>query len=188
MTHTRQLSFCQDGAAGIAPSVAESFIAGATIDIVLDEAPRYLKPSSGAEVRDLIEQAISLAKTSGDYATFRTAYHSQFRRPIACDTRETVPATLALCYLAQGNPREAIIYGANFGRDTDTIATMAGAICGALHGVDGLPAAWVTKMQANSFGNQSQLAGALVAVAIHKAQAESAAWHYLLTQTEGNSV
>lgn len=187
LIHTGDVSFCQDGAAIIAAAVAASFMEDATIDKVLAEATRYLKPSSGAEVRTLIEQALALAKESNDYQTFRTAYHSHFRRAITCDTRETVPATLALCYLAQGNPRTAIIYGANFGRDTDTIATMAGAICGALHGVDGLPAAWITKIQTNSFGDQSQLASALVAVAISKAQAESAAWQYLLTQTtEGN--
>ncbi len=186
LIHTGDVSFCQDGAAAIAAAVAAAFMADATSETVLAEATRYLKPKSGAEVRDLIEQALSLAKTSGDYETFRAAYHSQFRRPIACDTRETVPATLALCALAQGNPRTAISYGANFGRDTDTIATMAGAICGALHGVDGLPPAWVTKMQANSFGDQQGLARRLVDVAIRKAQAERVAWHQLLIHTGNN--
>jgi ADP-ribosylglycohydrolase len=51
-----------------------------------------------------------------------------------CDSRETIPATLALCLLADGDPTLVVIYDANFGRDTDTIATMAGAICGALKG------------------------------------------------------
>ncbi|MEZ4680744.1 MAG: ADP-ribosylglycohydrolase family protein [Caldilineaceae bacterium] len=150
------------------------------MESVLDAAVRYLKPISGAEVRTLIEDALALAQSTGDYEAFRAAYHERFRRPIACDTRETVPATMALCYLAKGDPREAIIYGANFGRDTDTIATMAGAICGALTGIAGLPAAWVAKIAQNSFGDQQRLAGTLIDVAMRKARAEGAAWGWVL--------
>ncbi len=180
LIHTGDVAFCQDGAAAIAAAVAAGFAPDATIDSVLDAALRYLKPISGTEVRTLIAEAIALAQSSGEYETFRSAYHERFRRPIACDSRETVPATLALCWLAQGNPRDVIIYGANFGRDTDTIATMAGAICGALMGVDALPTPWVAKIQENSFGDQAQLAATLVAVAMRKAESEWAAWGVLL--------
>ncbi|MCB0184334.1 MAG: ADP-ribosylglycohydrolase family protein, partial [Caldilineaceae bacterium] len=176
LIHTGDVAFCQDGAAAIAAAVAAGLAGDATLDTVLAAAVRYLKPISGVEVRELIEEALSLAQSTGDYEAFRSAYHERFRRPIACDTRETVPATLALCSLANGDPRLAIVYGANFGRDTDTIATMAGAICGALRGVDGLPERWVAKIMQNSFGDQAQLAAKLVAVAQHKAAAESAAW------------
>lgn len=185
LIHTGDVAFCQDGAAAIAAAVAASFPADATIESVLEAAVRYLKPTSGAEVRTLIEQAIDLAAVSSDYHAFRTAYHAEFRRAIACDTRETVPATLALCYLAKGNPRDAIIYGTNFGRDTDTIATMAGAICGALAGVAGLPASWRTKIADNSFGDQAALATKLLAVARHKAQTECTAWAMLTTESDG---
>jgi ADP-ribosylglycohydrolase len=180
LIHTGDVAFCQDGAAAIAAAVAAAFCADATVESVLDAAVRYLKPLSGAEVRDLIIEALALAQATDDYEAFRSAYHARFRRPIACDTRETVPATMALCYLANGDPRMAIIYGANFGRDTDTIATMAGAICGALTGVAGLPAGWVAKIQENSFGDQAQLAGTLVDVAMRKAKAEGAAWGRVL--------
>ena len=97
-----------------------------------------------------------------------------------------MPATLALCYLAKGNPRDAIIYGANFGRDTDTIATMAGAICGTLSGVMALPEKWVAKIEKNSFGDQQQLADKLITVALRKAQAESTTWNNLLVQLDIN--
>ncbi len=180
LIHTGDVAFCQDGAAAIAAAVAAAFCADATVENVLDAAVRYLKPLSGAEVRDLITEALALAQATGDYEAFRSAYHERFRRPIACDTRETVPATMALCWLAKGNPRDAIIYGANFGRDTDTIATMAGAICGALTGVAGLPAGWVAKIAQNSFGDQQHLAGRLVDVAMRKAKAEGAAWGRVL--------
>ena len=180
LIHTGDVSFCQDGAAAVAAAVAAGFSPQATLETVLEAATRYLKPTSGAEVRDLIQQALSLAQETADYHAFRTAYHARFRRPIMCDTRETVPATLAICYLAQGNPQQAIIYGANFGRDTDTIATMAGAICGSFSGSEGLPAAWIDKAQNNSFGNQAQLAATLTDVARSKATAEISAWRHLV--------
>ena len=176
LIHTGDVSFCQDGAAAIAAAVAAGFAEDATVESALDAAVRYLKPISGTEVRELIEQAIALAKEAEDYQTFRAAYHAQFRRPIACDTRETVPATLALCYLSQGDPKMAIIYGANFGRDSDTIATMAGAICGALQGTATYPASWIDKVQSNSFGDQHQLAQKLMQVAGQKGQNEIARW------------
>lgn len=180
LIHTGDVAFCQDGAAAIAAAVAAAFAPDATLDTVLDAATRYLKPTSGAEVRDLIRNAIDLARRTGDYKVFRDAYHAAFRRPIACDTRETVPAVFALCYLAKGNPVDAIIYGANFGRDTDTIATMAGAICGALTGAaGGLPKNWIGRAESYSARNQHELAEALVRVAKRKAQAESATWQWL---------
>lgn len=181
LIHTGDVAFCQDGAAVIAAAVAAAFAPDATVESVLDAAVRYLKPLSGAEVRTLTEEAFALARESDDYTTFRAAYHERFRRPIACDTRETVPATLALCYLAKGDPRDAIIYGANFGRDTDTIATMAGAICGALTGMAGLPTAWVAKIQNNSFGDQATLAEKLVEVARRKARTEYTKLEMLLS-------
>lgn len=183
LIHTGDVAFCQDGAAAVAAAVAAAFAPAATLDTVLDAATRYLKPTSGAEVRDLIRNAVDLARRTGEYKIFRDAYHAAFRRPIACDTRETVPAVFALCYLAKGKPADAIIYGANFGRDTDTIATMAGAICGALTGAaSGLPKSWIGRAESYSARNQQELATALVAVTQRKAQAEIATWQTLASQ------
>lgn len=180
LIHTGDVSFCQDGAAAIAAAVAAGFAPGATVADVVDAATKYLKAISGTEVRELIQQAIALADETKEYRAFRSAYHSRFSRPIVCDTRETVPATLALCYLAQGDPKEAIIFGANFGRDADTIATMAGAICGALSGAERLPSKWIEKIQSNSFGDQKELANKLMQVAMKKAKTERSNWQVLL--------
>jgi ADP-ribosylglycohydrolase len=49
--------------------------------------------------------------------------------------------------LARGDIRLAVEYGANFGRDTDTIATMAGALCGAA-AAGALPEAWLRQLGA----------------------------------------
>jgi hypothetical protein len=54
-----------------------------------------------------------------------------------------VPAALALTVLADGDPRIAVEQAANFGRDTDTIATMTGAVCAALSGPASIPSPWL---------------------------------------------
>jgi ADP-ribosylglycohydrolase len=48
---------------------------------------------------------------------------------------ESVAAAMGIVYLAQGDPMKAIRFGANIGGDTDTIAAIAGQICGAFRGI-----------------------------------------------------
>lgn len=47
---------------------------------------------------------------------------------------ESVPAALALVYLAKGEPMACAGYCANIGGDTDTLGAMACGICGAVKG------------------------------------------------------
>jgi ADP-ribosylglycohydrolase len=89
---------------------------------------------------------------------------------VISDSRETVPCSLALFYLARGSVRQAIVYAANFGRDADTIGAMTGAIGGAFQGVDGLGSDWVTKATA-ALPGQDELARKLARVTVGKAQA-----------------
>ena len=49
---------------------------------------------------------------------------------------ESIASAFGLVVLSEGNPMLAIQYGANLGGDTDTIAAVAGAICGAWKGID----------------------------------------------------
>jgi ADP-ribosylglycohydrolase len=52
---------------------------------------------------------------------------------------ETVPAAIALFVAAGGDPEQAVTGGANIGGDTDTIASIAGALSGALRGIEHVP-------------------------------------------------
>jgi ADP-ribosylglycohydrolase len=47
---------------------------------------------------------------------------------------ESVACAFGLVALAEGDPMQAIRFGANLGGDTDTMAALAGAICGAWRG------------------------------------------------------
>ena len=179
LIHTGEVSFCQDGAVAIAAAVAEAFSPHASVTSVLEASTAFLKPESGRLMADLIRNALELAEEAGEYEAFRSAYHGSFRQAIACDSRETVPAALALVKLAGGDIVKAVTYGANFGRDTDTIATMAGAICGALRGASGIPKEWLEKVDRHASRNQRELAAELVAVGKKKAENELRAWGLL---------
>lgn len=57
-------------------------------------------------------------------------------------TAESVPAAFAMIAAGRGQVRESIIGAVNLGNDTDTVATIVGAITGTMHGVDGVPPEW----------------------------------------------
>ena len=170
--HIHDVGFCQDAAAAIAAAIAEALAPEATIESVLAASRAFVKPWSGSEMLGLIDKAIGVAREN-DYKAFRAIYHREFRCPIACDSRETIPATLALCLLAQGDPERAVELGANFGRDSDTIACMAGYICGALSGRAATPK---QRIPETISGPTANLAAALVATGREKAAGERASW------------
>ncbi|MGH2370342.1 MAG: ADP-ribosylglycohydrolase family protein [Chloroflexota bacterium] len=147
--HNGASGFCRDAACAMAAAVAAAFRVDATPASVVAAATAHLLPVSAREMRERIRETLALADETGDYEAFRATYYERHRYPTASDSRETVPATFALFTLAGGDPERAILYGANFGRDADTIATMVGGLAGALHGAAGLPWRWVEKVEAN---------------------------------------
>ncbi len=172
LLHVGELGFCQDAAGAVGAAMAAALSPGASLEGVLEAALASIRPWSGREMRELIEEALSLARASGDYKNFRAAYHARFRRAVICDSRETVPATLAIVLLAEGDPWTAAVLGANFGRDADTIACMAAGLCGALAGLDEAAAAKLALLPAERLAAQRELARDLVAVRHAKAEAE----------------
>jgi hypothetical protein len=118
-----------------------------------------------------IEGALSLAQHTGEYLAFREALYAdpdRFFCRITCDSRETIPLTLALFSLGEGDLERCVCYAANLGRDADTIGTMVGAITGALGGVPGIRADWVARAHQVSATDQHELALRLAGAAIEK--------------------
>ncbi len=163
LIHAGETTCCRDGACAMAAAVAEAMNPEATVDSVVKASTAYLHRISSKVMIKRIEETIAFAREAGDYNTFREKYYESFLYDVMCDSRETVPCSLALFYLAGGDPVKSIIYGANFGRDTDTIATMAGAIGGAFKGVDSLRSDWVEKIKRDN-PEQEELAEKLVNV------------------------
>ena len=168
LIHAGDSTFCRDGACVIASAVAEAVTPGATVDSVVDASVRYLHRDSSAVMLTRIRETLDMVSETGTYEAFRARYYETSLGDIVSDSRETVPCVLALLILSGGDTVKAIEYGANFGRDADTIATMVGAICGALNGVDSLKPEWV-KQLADRLPGQELLAEQLAQIALDKA-------------------
>jgi ADP-ribosylglycohydrolase len=169
LIHVGEVDFCQDAAAVIAAAVAVGLRPGVGISEACAIALRSLHPVSGGCMRSLIDDALSLVSSCSDYREFRDRYHAGRRQTILCDARETVPAAVALAVLAEGQLLRAVEYGANFGRDADTIASMAGALCGAVGEAQPLPAAWTDRLGPEAMGSAVRLAEDLATAARAKA-------------------
>jgi len=178
--------FPQDGASVIAAAVAEAFNTDATVDSIVEAAGAYIPKRS--EVLTGINYAMRLAHEAKDYTVFRQRFYEGLEaepgdplvdpRPVlplgpkykskryATDPRESVPVALAILWLNQGDPTRTILDCANFGRDSDTIATMAGAISGAFKGIDAFPSEWIDTVQRVNQPDQVELSKHIYQVVI----------------------
>ena len=178
LIHTHDVGFCQDGAAAVAVAVAEACRGAASVDSIVGAAMNHLDPVSGRDMRGSIREMVELAASSGGYQEFRRTVYAQrerYFRPITCDSRETIPLTFAIFHLAGGEVGQCVQYAANFGRDADTIAAMAGGIAGALRGHGGIPAAWRQKIREVAGTEQERIAADLVRAAVAKSETEKRA-------------
>ena len=169
LIHVGEVDFCQDAAAAVAAAVAAGVRPDTGVQGACDEALAVLHPVSGGPMRELILGAVALAREASGYEGFRERYHERFGRQIACDSRETVPAAFALTEMAGGDVRGGVELAANFGRDTDTIATMTGALCGAVGGPDAIPGDWIAALGETATRDAEDLARRLAELAREKA-------------------
>ena len=169
LIHVGEVDFCQDAAAAIAAAVAAGLRPGVEAPEAFAVAMGALRPVSGDRMRALIGEALDLAGSSAGYNEFRRVYHSGCRQTIMCDSRETVPAAFGLALLAGGDLVRGVEYAANFGRDADTIASMVGALCGAVQGTSPLPETWVARLGDEAMGSAKNLATNLAGAARAKA-------------------
>ena len=88
-------------------------------------------------------------------------------------TTESVPAAFAAADFARGDPEVAILLAANAGGDTDTVAAMAGAICGAWAGEAAVPEAWRRTVSETNELDVAAWADRLVALADQPSVARS---------------
>lgn len=133
-------------AAGVAAAVAAG-VAGAAWSDVLESGPRAATAARGLapwiyapDVARRIDHAMRVAtsgKADDDFLSEVSEVVGS-GEPAA----EAIPAAFAVCARAQGDPARAIRLAGNLEGDSDTIAAIAGAICGAWAGEDAVPARW----------------------------------------------
>lgn len=148
-----QSSYGREAAGVFAAAVAAAMTPGATARDVVDaclglahdgtraaiEATCAVTASDWQAAIPLLRKAIRPFDTVGD--DYRAPLMDA-RRPSRTKAIEELPVALALVLMADGEYSSAVLGGVNYGRDADSIASMAGAITGALGGVDTVPAQW----------------------------------------------
>jgi ADP-ribosylglycohydrolase len=163
MAGAHQSSYGREAAGVFAAAVAEAMRPGATIDSVIETATAVARDGT----RSAIEAVAAVARKHGDWrdalgdvreaiAAFDTV-GPNYREP-SLDARipsrtksiEELPVALGFAIVSGGDYREAVLGGVNYGRDSDSIATMAGSITGALGGASVVPPDWIDEVSAAS--------------------------------------
>lgn len=152
-----QSSFGREAAGVAAACVAAAMAVDATIDDVVDTARTLARDGTRTAIDAVVEAAQPLAGEDwrGSLGPLRAAIapHDSVgdayrepamgaRRPSRLHAIEELPIALGLLVVTRGDYREAVLGAVNYGRDADSIATMAGGIAGALGAGRGIPDSW----------------------------------------------
>ena len=150
-----QSSYGREAAGVYAAAVAAALAPGATAASVFDAALGVAHDGTLAALRavravveawdgaadpqPLLRDAIRPFDTVGE------AYREpdmDARKPSRTKSIEELPIALGYVLAFDGDYRAAVLGAVNYGRDCDSIATMAGAICAGLGGTAAVPAEW----------------------------------------------
>lgn len=158
-----QSSYGREAAGVFAAAVAAAFRSDATPESIVDTCVELAKDGTRAAivaVRDTAschqdwESAIRPLRAAVEpFDTVGPRYREPglgARRPSRLHAIEELPIALGMLLVARGDAGNTILGGVNYGRDCDSIASMGGAIAGALHGLDGVPEQWRTEVASAS--------------------------------------
>ncbi len=160
-----QWSYGREAAGVFAAAVAASATPGATVDDVRRAVLDVAHDGTAAAIRAVFEAVDAFCAAGGSddprelgrvvrdavrpFDTVGEAYRSpamDARLPSRTKAIEELPVALGFVVAHDGDLRAAVLDAVNYGRDADSIATMAGAICGGLHGSAAVPEEWVREV------------------------------------------
>lgn len=144
------VSHCGEGISGgraVAAAVSAA-VAGADLDTIIKTALAHIPDDSW--VHYSIATAVKIGKSSPNVQSAVASLYKQ----IVCDyyywsdlAPEAVGLAFGLVTAAEGNFKRAVLGAVNLGRDSDTVAAIAGAICGAKNGLKLLPRELLPKVE-----------------------------------------
>jgi ADP-ribosylglycohydrolase len=162
LTGAHQSSYGREAAGVLAAAVAEALSPGATVDSVVGAAVRLAKDATRTAIEAVCDSAARLdGWRHGGLAVLREAFApfdsvgeryaepaQNARTPSRLHSIEEVPIALGLLVATGGDYTETMLGGVNYGRDSDSIASMGGALAGALGSP--VPRAWIEEIGAAS--------------------------------------
>lgn len=183
ITGAHQSSYGREAAGVFAGAVAAAAAPGARVDDVIAAAVRLAHDGTAAAiaaVRDAVRSFLDaggsedpralgrvIRKAVSPYDSVGDEYRAMAmdaRLPSRTKSIEELPVALGFVLAHDGDAREAILGAVNYGRDSDSIATMAGALCGGLGGLASVPPEWVRDVSAASRIDLAAVAATMTAV------------------------
>jgi ADP-ribosylglycohydrolase len=146
LTAAHQSSYGREAAGVLAAAVAEAIRPDATVDAVVATALRLAKDATRTAIEAVVEAGAALdGWRDGGLAALREAFvpfdsvgahYAQpgpnARTPSRLHAIEELPVALGLLVATGGDHAETVLGGVNYGRDSDSIASMGGALAAAL--------------------------------------------------------
>jgi ADP-ribosylglycohydrolase len=180
VTGAHQSSYGREAAGVMAACVAEAMRPDATIDTVVETALSLAKDGTRAAIGAVVETAAGLDDwRSGGLEALRRGFAPfdlvgeayaapalNARTPSRVHSIEELPIALGLLVATGGDYAESVLGGVNYGRDSDSIASMAGALAGALGGGGAVRRDWVDEVSAASRVDLEEPGHRMAAVAI----------------------
>lgn len=158
-----QSSFGREAAGVFAAAIAQAMVPNTSVDEIMDVAIELANDGTKQAIIASVRNAKTLSTWRNNLHLMRDAFRPydtmedkyreaglDARKPSRINSIEELPLALAMVVVAKGDYKEAVLGGVNYGRDSDSIATMAGAICGAMHGKSVIPADWLATVERES--------------------------------------
>jgi len=158
------------GAAAVACAVSEAVAARSTLESILqagktgaEKGRAYGAWHWGTPLEGRIELAERVVRENPDPLQALEL----LGRYVGADSlvAESVAAAFGIVLLSAGDPMRAVILGANLGGDTDSVAAMAGAICGAWRGIEAIDPGLLSVVEAANHLHLAETAARLVQIA-----------------------
>ncbi|CAM3669495.1 ADP-ribosylglycohydrolase family protein [Deinococcus frigens] len=173
-----QSSYGREAAGVMAAAVAEALRPGADAESVVRCALELARDGTRAAIEAVTkvgrecggwEEAIPrLRGAVRPFDSVGEAYREpdlDARKPSRKNSIEELPVALGMLLATGGNYLDTVLGGVNYGRDSDSIAGMGGAIAGALGGEAVVPGKWADFIQERSRKDLRAVAADLAAVA-----------------------
>lgn len=165
-------------AAALAPGATAASVFEAALSVAHDGTRAALAAvrnaveswDGAADLQPILRAAILPYDTVGE--TYREP-DMDARKPSRTKAIEELPIALGYVLAHDGDYRAAVLGAVNYGRDCDSIATMAGAICAGLGGTAVIPDDWADEVAAASRIDLEAAGRRLAAVAATLAAADA---------------
>jgi ADP-ribosylglycohydrolase len=193
-----QHSYGREAAAVFAAAVAAAMAPGAVVGEVVEAALDVARDGTGGAIAAVVQVArgytdwrdaiAPLRAAVAAYDTVGVDYRNPglgARRPSRLHSIEELPVALGMLVVANGGYREAVLGAVNYGRDSDSTATMAGAIAGALGGSPAVPAEWASTVASASRTDLAEPGRVLADVAAEVYAADKARFARRVERYEG---